>query len=284
MNTPRDLAIPLERITWRDGQTLTSSDLRDDQLLVERLRHLHIRYQHKTWGVVDGLQVIALGVSSIAVSKGYALDIEGRELLLPAVTRVAAPTNVAASRTMYLTISRNTTSTGCAGTPDLATLCPGVRNPIPIEQGLLSWKTVTEVRLGKDVLLARVLIAGGRVASAVDTSVQRFAATLDQPLIWSDATLAGQTGWTDAQDPEPVIWATVDTSDAGFVATPAYFAHLAGTSQVTVGFISAASAASFTFVVRYTSTGPGAGGQTEAAAAESAGWIITWLGIELRGN
>src|SRR6516162_9520492 len=90
MTTPRDLATPLSRITWRDGQTLASRDLREDQRYADQLRYLHIRYQHKTWGVVEGLGVFSSGGSAVEVVPGYALDIEGRELLLPAFTRVAA--------------------------------------------------------------------------------------------------------------------------------------------------------------------------------------------------
>ena len=160
MSTPRDLAIPFERIAWRDGQLLASRDLRDDQRYGDRLRHLHIRYQHKTWGVVEGLEVAAVGTSGVAVNPGYALDIEGRELLLPVLARVATPADIAASTTMYLVISQSAGSTACAAPPDLATLCPGIRNPIPIEQGRLSWKTVTQVRPGTTFYWRASLIAG----------------------------------------------------------------------------------------------------------------------------
>lgn len=283
MNTPRDLATPLARITWRDGQTLTSRDLRDDQFYIDRLRHLHIRYQHKTWGTVEGLSVSAAGSSAVVVRPGYALDIEGQELLIPAFTRVPAPPNITVSTTMYLVISRSTTPTGCAASPDLATLCPGVTNPLPIEQGLLSWKTVNEVRVGSDVLLARVLIANGSLASAIDMSVQRFAASMNQPLMWSGSTLSGQTGWTDGTNTLlPEIQANVDTSDGGFITTPAYFARVDGASPVAVGFITSAGATGFTFVVRPYAALTG-GTAVNAATAESDGWTVTWLAVELKG-
>ncbi len=283
MITPRDIATPLSRITWRDGQTLTSSDLRDDQLYTDRLRYLHIRYQHQTWGVVDGLGIVSAGSRAIIVRPGYALDIEGRELLVPAFTRVATPPNIVASTTMYLVISWNTAGTACAATPNLSTLCPGVTNPLPLEGGLLSWKTVTEVRLGTDVLLARVLIAAGELASEIDTSVQRFAVTMNQPLIWSGSTLSGQTGWTDVTNtPLPEIQANVDISDGGFIATPALFAYLGGASPVASGFIPLANATGFTFVGRPNASLAG-GATVNAATAESDGWTISWLAVELKG-
>jgi hypothetical protein len=283
MSTPRDIATPLTRITWRDGQTLASGDLRDDQIYTDRLRHLHIRYQHRTWGVVEGLAVGFAGSAAVLVRPGYALDIEGRELLVPVFTRVPTP-NIVASTTMYLVISWNTAAAGCAPTPDLATLCPGVRNPLPVEQGQLSWKTVTEVRVGTDVLLARVLIAAGRLASPIDMSVQRFAATMNQPLFWSGSTMAGQTGWVDETNTLlPEIRTDVDTSDGGFVSTHAYFVRLVGASEIAAGFVTNVAATKFRIVVRPHAAHAVGGATVTAAAAESAGWTVAWLAVELKG-
>jgi hypothetical protein len=284
MNTPRDIAIPLRRITWRDGQTLSSRDLGDDQNYSSRLRHLHIRYLHKTWGVVEGLDIAAVSSSAVAIRPGYALDIEGRELRLPIVARISVPTNVTASTTMYLVLTQSTASANCVSPLDLATLCPGVRNPLPLAEGSLLWKTVSEVQLGKDVLLARALISGGNLVSVLDTSIRRRAVTTQQPRIWSDVTQQGMTGWIDLTGSPnnrlQEIAATVDTSDAGFIATPVYFAHLAGTSQVVPGFIASAHQASFTYVVR-ASDAMVPDIRLNAAHAESNGWTIIWLGVEI---
>ena len=61
MMTPRDIAAPFDRITWRDGQTLTAADLAAEQSEADRLRRLHIRYLHGVWGVAEGLQVALHG-------------------------------------------------------------------------------------------------------------------------------------------------------------------------------------------------------------------------------
>jgi len=285
MITPRDIAAPLERITWRDGQLLASRDLRDDSSFDARLRHLHIHYLHRTWGVVDGLQAGAAGHAAVVVSPGYALDTDGHELLVPAARRVPAPANVITKTTMYLVISLGTPGSACGSTiPDLSTLCPGVRNPVPIQQGELAWKTVNQVRPGRDVLLARALIANGRLASGVDTSIRRQAATMTEPRIWSDTTLPGQTGWTDgAKAPLQELQAVIDTGEAGFLSTPAYLARLSGTSQPASGFISSASATSFTYVLRpLTELIPAAA--VDAASAENSGWTISWVAVDLKGN
>lgn len=282
MNPLLDLSIPLERITWRDGQDLDSRDLRDSQRNAERFRHLHIHYQHKTWGVVDGLNVVALGTSMAGVTNGYALDIEGAEMLVPTPTLVPVPENITTASTMYLVISRSgesECSCDSATPPDLATLCPGITSSASLWRGSLSWKTVKQVRVGLDVLLARAVISNGSLAGNIDTSVQRRAATMAQSRIWSDATQADQTGWTDAKEAwVSTIRATVDTSAGGFVATPVYFAWLRGASAAIEGFISTASAASFTFELRQIVVTKE---KWDAATANSLGWTIRWFAVEL---
>ena len=280
LRTPRDLATPLDRITWRDGQLLASRDLTDGQRTSQRLRHLHIHYLHRTWGVVEGLGVTIVSGSRAAIAPGYAIDVEGRELLLPLPATLAAPPNITVATTMYLVISHaapQPETCGCEETPsiDLATLCPGVRNPVPPLEAPLAWKTVNQVRPGQDLLLARVLVLGGQFASGVDTSVQRHAASLAQPRLWCDVTPAGTTGWTDASSGGfTSIRATVDTSDAGFLATPAYFARVAPAAGLATSYVESAGAASFTLVARPILP------RFTAAAAENAGLVIVWLAIE----
>jgi hypothetical protein len=292
LHTPRDLATPLDRITWRDGQLLTSRDLNDDERANDRLRHLHIRYLHRTWGVVEGLDVTILSGSVAIVDPGYALDVEGRELLVPDASAVPAPQNIAGATTMYLVIfydAAQPAHCGCVETPaiDLTTLCPGLENPVPLIGGALLFKTVNEVRPGRDVLLARVLVSNGQFIGDADTSVQRHAASMAQPRVWSDVTQGGQTGWMDTGSGGfPSIQAAVDTSDAGFLDTPAYFVRLTPVSGLMTSFIASASAASFTLVARPVSapgllTGLAAlGDGFSAAAAENAGLVIAWLAIE----
>jgi hypothetical protein len=286
MITPRDLAVPLERITWRSGQTLTARDLRDDEAFLQQLRHLHIRYQHKTWGVVLGLGVHRAG-AGLSVTPGYALDIEGRELLWPRPGTVAAP-GTKGKATMYLAISYPA-PTDCAATPDLRTLCFGRQNLADVVTAGLAWKTVDEVRPGLDVLLARVLVENSRVVSAIDTSVQRFATVMYRPLFWADTTQPGHTGWQNGtQDLAREIQATVDTTGAGFVSTPAYFALVTATTYPVAAFISEATPTSFTFVARGGFQSSDIAAQSvvvvtdfNAAAAEKAGWTISWFGIEM---
>jgi len=280
MITQRDISTPLERITWRDGQGLASRDLRDDASNTDRYRRLHVRYLHRTWGVVEGLRVLALAGDAF-VTAGYALDNEGRELLVPQLT-AAPPPKLAVSATMYLVISSGE-SCGCGGSPDLATLCPGAANPVAIEKGALAWKLLGEVRLGHDVLLARALVSGGKIDGAVDSSIRRQAATLQQPRIWFDTTVPGQTGWSDVEGKIlRVIQVTMDASDAGFLSTPVYIAQLTGTAEIAAQYISSAAATGFTFVVTMQPPFPGSA-TPNAGQAESSGWTVSWFAVEQQG-
>jgi hypothetical protein len=284
MITPLDIAIPLQRITWRDGQALLSRDLRDQQQAADRLRHLHIRYLHRTWGIVEGLNVEAAANGTLLVAAGYALDIEGNELLRPLSARVTPPPEIVTATTMYLVLSRAVPVTDCAAPLALAALCPGAADPIPLEQGVLTFKRVAEVRPGTDVLLARILVTGGALASAVDTSVQRRATSTNVPHFWSDQTSTGQTGWSDVSGAAvPQITATVDMSDAGFIATPATFAQLAGAALPAPAFIASVGPTSFSFDVLLNDAATRRS-VANAAQAEAAGWTVTWFAIEPRSQ
>jgi hypothetical protein len=285
----------LDRITWRDGQALEARDLRDDERNNAILRHLHIRYLHRTWGVVEGLGVIITSISTAFVQPGYAIDIEGRELLLPDGKLIAAPVNVAAGTTMYLVISHAGHAgkhCGCAEEPHInpAVLCPDVprlrttalpATRQPIIEGVIAWKTVRQVRLGEDVLLARVLVANGQFASPADTSVQRHAASLAQPRIWSDVTQVGQTGWRNSSSKLAAIEATVDTSDAGFTATPAYSTRVLPRIGLATSYVKSASATNFTLVLQPVPVSSDANPQFKAAAVENIGLVIAWFAVEL---
>jgi hypothetical protein len=277
MISPRDIAAPFDRITWRDGQTLRAADLGAEQSEADRLWRLHIRYLHGVWGVVEGLGVVPDGPAALRVAPGYALDGLGATLLWPQAHVIAAPTGIVQTATLYLVISRPEETCECETGPRRFDCSEGRADRI--EQGVLSWKTVGQVRPGADVLLARVLVAGGRIG-AVDTSVQPRAASLNQPRLWSDATLAGQTGWADAsRSGARFIEADIDASQAGYLATPVYSASISGAPQGATGFITAASARSFSFAVRLDS-GPSAI-EITAARAEQAGWTVAWFAVEV---
>ncbi len=143
--------------------------------------------------------------------------------------------------------------------------------------------------MGRDVLLARALVADGTLASAIDSSVRRFATTMNQPNLWSGSTLAGQTGWATPDQlttehslsPFVFVQTTVDTSAAGFISRPAYFARVTGAPATAAGYITASAADNFTFALRITTKD---NPKYTAASAESAGVAIEWLAVESTGT
>jgi hypothetical protein len=228
--------------------------------------------------VVEGLEVAIQGTGAVQVEAGYALDVEGATLLWPRASAMAAPPGFAQATTVYLVISQpQDEGCGCEGAPRRFDCSEGGADPIV--KGVLSWKTVDEVRLGEDVLLARVLVANGHIG-AVDSSVRRRAAGMNQPRLWSDSTLAGLTGWTDASRAGVrYVEADIDASQAGFLTTPAYSARVAGAPLGATGFIAAAGANHFRFAVR-ADAGSSAKG-ISAAQAEQAGWTVAWFAVEV---
>jgi hypothetical protein len=264
---PLDISVPLERLLWRDGQRLIASDLRNDLSYAERLRALHIRYLHRTWGVVEGLAVASNPFAAAVVDAGVALNGEGYLLLLPKITAAPDLPKLPQTATLYLVLSPEG-ECGCGGAaPDLSTLCPGATTAQARVQATLAWKTVGEVMVERDVLLARALVAAGAIKGAIDTTIQTRAATMRQQRIWSDTTVSGQTGWTDSDSKiVPGIQVSIDTSDAGFLTTPTYIAQVSGGASLAAQSISSAD-----------NTGANV---PNAAKAESSGWTVTWFAAE----
>jgi len=54
---PAELQTPFDRVTYREGQLLASRDLHDDFDTAERLRRMHTRFLHYTWGIALGFSV-----------------------------------------------------------------------------------------------------------------------------------------------------------------------------------------------------------------------------------
>src|SRR5690242_7912692 len=88
----RDRQDDIGRILWRDGQLLASRDLRGELQDDARRRRLHNRYLHATWGIAFGLSVtLDPAGGGTTVSPGYAVDVNGFDLILADAMRVAPP-------------------------------------------------------------------------------------------------------------------------------------------------------------------------------------------------
>jgi hypothetical protein len=283
---PPDLAVPFDRITWRDGQPLTSRDMRDDKRSEDRLRWLHVHYLHGVWGIVRGLEVAFRGPQAIDVTSGFALDLYGRELLLPQAVTMRLPDVQHAF--VVLTICYRP---DCAypAQLDLRGLCEGIHIAPRDEHAELLWKTVDTIELGCDVPLAAAWVDKGKLASALFYEVRHRARSEARPRLYAGETERGQTGWSVAQVSEtPIAWlrAVVDTSEGGFAFTPCYFAQPSGVDESLFPsgppllFIDETRADGFTARILIGSDFPLVT-TIDAGQAEKVGLTVAWFAVEL---
>ena len=80
------------RVTYREGQRLTARDLLDDRARRMRLRQLHVRNLHETWGIATGFDVQAAGPAAVAIGPGYALDTSPAISCCPPASWIPVPT------------------------------------------------------------------------------------------------------------------------------------------------------------------------------------------------
>ena len=307
-----NLDIPFDRVTYRNGQRLDARDMRDDHRRDQRLRWLHVLHLHHTWGIALGFEPMQLnakrvpvdsGGTALVIGPGYAVDECGRDLLLPESVKPPLP---AVDGRFVLTIAYRedrefreslTSSASCSADP---------LGPLRERVGF-AWRTPEEVRFGPEVPLVQLTMASGAIAGALDLRVRRYTQRLARPHIDARVTEEGRSGWRDwIEGPDNAkvqlgLQLDVDTSEAGFIGTPFYFAALQGdfsnggdkplfepdlwpTGEVTfttdsLGFITAATATSFTYRLFNFERDPFLR-QVTAAEAERRRWRVAWFGLE----
>jgi hypothetical protein len=297
-----DLDIPFDRITYRDGQLLTARDLNDEQRRHARLRAAHNQYLHGTWGIALGFQVQPMtGNHAVVVGAGYAIDAEGRDIVLSKTLALPVP-DVGGPEVFVLTATFNE-SESSPRRRQIKGACQGDSDG---ERLSFQWQQARGARFGQQVPLVAVTVAQGTIQGALNLRVRRYARTDSRPHVNVETTEAGQTGWQvwgASQGQTFGLEIVVDTTEAGFHQTPQYFAVLhgdfsnqpneaalftapgwpsgspVGFSPGTFGFITDASAESFTYRVTCVGQPPFSRSLTPAEA-ESRRWHIAWLGLE----
>jgi hypothetical protein len=283
---PPGLEIPFDRITWRDGQPLTSRDIRDEKHNDDRFRYLHVRYLHAVWGVASGFEVTALDQQSVNVAPGIAFDSEGREMVLSETVTLTLPILPVA---FLVLVARFAADDTYRRQRNLGGLCPnGIIAPTS-ERPEFLWRAADEVQMGPEVPLAGAWVDIGKLQGPLYPDMRRFARGEVQPSCFAGETQAGQTGWTLRTDPNAagVTWlqTEVDTSEAGFVYPPYYFARIDSPSPLAFPsgppalFIQDYEASRFTVCVFHRAELPLAT-QLSGQQAEDAQWTISWLAIE----
>jgi hypothetical protein len=307
---PNDLN-PFARLAYREGQLLTAHDLRAEKFYEDRLRWLHVMGLHATWGIMSGLTVSGnSGDQTLTVAPGYAIDNEGRDLLLAGEMKLPLPA-VLTPTTLVLVVSYQPDAK-FRSYAQLTQVCLHESQSRPLEQLEFSWQQPTDVCFGRQIPLAMVEVSGGALQGQPDERVRRYARRATTPLIGWGSTEAGQTGWTIKDQDQPKVeslWleVMVDTSAAGFTQTPDYFALLCGygvnnperlkTDQAIQEALASVEATVFLshlsfiryqtplgfyyHVLRQSDKLPGVPGvHVNDAQAEQLRWRIYWIGVE----
>ena len=297
----------LKRPAFFDGQRLEAGDLSETSLFHRELRWLHNRSLHN-WGIAFGYAVTGKRKArAVQVHPGYAIDCEGRELILAAGQAIPIPAvggdDNGEPKTYYLTVSYTAdadltpeTRAGVCGTSG------AVRLP---EQPTLRWQEPNAFRYGLDVVLATIEVQNCQLAADVSGASRRDAVPEQQPYVAAGQTTAGETKWRlwpNGNTPLGVA-TTVSTTSAGFRNTPSFQAHVIGervvpnTDFVVDGYAQVNAPTPFAFelivllpearignfvlndrefiinqlVPRIESTDPEKGGL---------GWYVVWMGLE----
>jgi hypothetical protein len=273
---PRDLQIPFDRVTYRNGQLLASRDLQDDVRANQRLRSLHTRYLHDTWGIALGFTVRAFpGDASVHVGPGYAIDNSARDILLAEDLDLPVP-NTQVSVDLILVMNYQEDRQFRA-LPDLSAVCAGGGLDPRNERPVFGWRTLETLQIGPDVPLAKVTVQKGALIEPPDLSVRRNASRLIRPHI----------GFGDMEAvPNRInLFAEiqVDTSDAGFAKVPQYFARVSGVSEKipgelfafanTFAYIDRTTPSSFFYNVFFPFFATG-------VVVENVKMRLNWLGVE----
>ena len=301
--TPGGLEIPFDRVTYRDGQLLTASDLAADLGRNRRLRQLHTQYLHSTWGIAIGYGVSGKdGDNAVQVGPGYAVDQQGRELVQ--VNTTAIPLPFPSQPELLVLSMKYQDDAAFQKRRDSLAACLGGDSDGLTESPVFEWKSPDDLILGRDVPLMTAQMNNGALVGGLDLRVRRYAQKLVRPYVASGATDPGRTGWTivTTRARLSIFKAAIDTTDAGFNSTPFYFPVLHMPNGVIAAFYGISNGQTnkdfadfsgpYSFLDNESQTGFDFNVVIPLVAStdgpevnpEKAGWTVSWLGIEPVGG
>jgi hypothetical protein len=235
MNRPEKRT--LERVRYWQGQMLRSKDFADLEAVESQRRWWHNRALHEAYGVREGLvawEYPAAGpTTAIFVEPGVAYDCFGRELILERPQIVPLPTSGSAGAvgTFSLVIHYHRP---CADRGREA-VCWTYSGPIGTGTVAFFWKPTALFTPTDGVSLGEVtttLVKNQVVATLDPRFVPTASRAVARPMLASGTTIPGNTPWelwTYGLRQTPIgVQTKIDTSAAGFVDRPVYFAWLQG--------------------------------------------------------
>jgi hypothetical protein len=287
-------AAPLERVAWFEGSALLERDLERAIALESRMLALHVGVVHDTWGVALGLSVaLSDDRREAIVGPGLAYACRGEPLAVTALRRVPAPVGGPAGDTVWDLVLAP--APPAEGAPcERVVACEGAALVAPVS---LRWELAgaaapvagpppplaAGVRLGAEVPIARfVRAAPAGTLVGPDMRARRVARALVRPHVGFGVVPPATLSWAGTASAS----ATVDTSAAGFNATPLYFAWPVGATAWPAGVVgplasvAGATSHSFRLELRFGVRAGGPAASAGALAAGLRGLTVAWLGVE----
>jgi hypothetical protein len=219
----------LQRLLYRQGQTIRSQDFRDQRRIENQLRAWHNRALHNIYGVAkDVLQGLHVEGNSdhVVVSPGLAYDCFGSELLLLKEQKVLFGRQ---TEPMLLVLRRRQETFVCTAAADV---CSPFGASLAAANTELVWLPERGFSFRDGVPLALTIV--GLTITLNSAFVVPAARALSRPRIAHGTTIPGATSWKPSSLTLPGISSIVDvqviidTSSAGFTTPPEYFATLQG--------------------------------------------------------
>jgi len=224
----------------------------------------------------------------VRVGPGYAIDEQGRELVLAqtleVTVREAGATS--ASVAVFVLVMSYQADTQLLPRPDVDAVCLSAGLNPRNERPVLAWRTPDEVRFGPEVPLAAAFVNNGALIAPPVLTVRRYAARQIRPHV-GFATIT-----PTFKEVGGAVAAEIDTSEAGFTTKPTYVARLdfdldspfgqALVELLPFAFIQAAEPTRFLYVIPIRRITGGASLNESRAVSRPRAPVIklSWLGFE----
>lgn len=253
---------PIERIQFFNGQRLFAADLQDLEEFNRLMRWLHNQSLHQA-GVASGYAVTGnKGDSQITVGSGYAIDLQGREIVLLKSTVLQIPpvANDGQGNPVYydLVVSYDDTNLQESETRD--GVCVSRSAVRYREEPVFCWAELSptsdpagtaaamsadrrakiaalnqDIEAGKRIRLARAEVLNCQLNQPLSVAQRRNARPSTQPYISAGSTVGSGTKWSaTATSLGIILTLDVDTSEAQFRSVPTYTANAIGDRAVQV--------------------------------------------------
>jgi hypothetical protein len=244
----------LERSRFFDGQRLFASDLQALEEFNREMRWLHNQSLHQP-GVGSGLATTGKkGDRQVVIQPGYAIDAQGREIVLAEAEVQAVPPvaddgfggpvyfDLAVSypdeRQLKTTETRDGVCAprGAIRLRETPVFC-WIRLGPPPDRLPMDATLSAEVQQGLRLRLARAQVLNCQLERPLSVAQRRNARPAEQPYVACGRALsygaAPDLAWALPSGPSSLgiglqLRASVTTSEAGFRTTPCYTAHLVG--------------------------------------------------------